>query len=322
MKLLKPFTMLYLLLWLSGCSAQSKNGFDLTGALVPADHILSGGPVKDGIPAIDNPTFIEPSQADYLKESSPVLGMTYHGEARAYPINILNWHEIVNDRFGDEPVVITFCPLCGSGMAFSARIDGEPHTFGVSGLLYNSDVLLYDRQTESLWSQLMTQAVSGPHKGKQLHPLPVLHTTWQDWLSRHPDTRVLSTDTGYRRAYRHSPYQAYLDSPRLMFPVVTAVSKRYHPKEAVLGVEIKGVYKAYPFIELEQSPSKFSDSVGGHEIIIRYDSEHRIAEAFDASGKPLPAVRTFWFAWYSFHLDTAVYVAPKKSSALILRSSR
>ncbi len=126
--------------WMAGCSAQSKNGFDLQESLVPVDHILSGGPAKDGIPAIDDPHFVAADQAGFLHPDSPVLGLTYKGLTKAYPINILNWHEIVNDSFNGEPVVITFCPLCGSGMAFSATIDGKAHTFGVSGLLYNVSV--------------------------------------------------------------------------------------------------------------------------------------------------------------------------------------
>jgi hypothetical protein len=117
-------------------------------------------------------------------------------------------------------------------MAFSATLEGKPHTFGVSGLLYNSDVLLYDRQTESLWSQLMSQAITGPYIGMCLNPLPVLHTTWQDWRDCHPDTLVLSTDTGFRRNYEHSPYETYLKIPQIMFPV-TATSRRYHPKGEV-----------------------------------------------------------------------------------------
>ncbi|MCL7419747.1 MAG: DUF3179 domain-containing protein [Methylobacter sp.] len=239
-------SMIWLLaFWMTGCSAQSKNGFDLEGALVPADHILSGGPAKGGIPAIDNPRFVKAGKASFLKSDDPVLGLNYKGLARAYPINILNWHEIVNDRFGAEPVVITFCPLCGSGMAFSADIDGKAYTFGVSGLLYNSDVLLYDRQTQSLWSQLMMQAISGPHKSKPLRSLPVLHTRWEDWRTQHPETLVLSTETGFKRDYRNNPYTDYLEKPQIMFPV-TAVSRRYHPKEEVLGLELEGQFKVYP----------------------------------------------------------------------------
>lgn len=249
-----------LFFWIGTSSAQYKNGCDLEGSLVPVNSILSGGPGKDGIPSIDSPRFVTASKASFLSADSAVLGMKYKGLTKAYPINILNWHEIVNDHFNGEPVVITFCPLCGSGMAFSATIDDKTHIFGVSGLLYNSDVLLYDRQTNSLWSQLMTKAISGPHKGRRLNSLPVTYTTWQDWKTRHPKTLVLSTKTGFGRDYTKSPYASYLKSPQIMFPVTT-VSRRYHPKEEVLGVEIGSQFKVYPFIELEKSPAKFSETV-------------------------------------------------------------
>ena len=304
------FIILLFNLWATVGLAQDKNGFNLENSLVPVNQILRGGPAKDGIPAIDNPRFVVTDNVDFLRLDSPILGLEYKGIVKAYPINILNWHEIVNDQFNDDPVVITFCPLCGSGMAFLATIENKVHTFGVSGLLYNSDVLLYDRQTQSLWLQLMTQAISGPHKGKRLLSLPVFHTTWQDWKTRHPDTLVLSTDTGYSRNYSKSPYADYLESPQTLFPL-SAVSRRYHPKEDVLGFEIKGQFKVYPFIELEKSPAEFTEHVNGQSITIRYDSKYRSAAVFNQQEKQLPSVRTFWFAWYAFHPDTDVYVAPK-----------
>ncbi|MGR8942354.1 MAG: DUF3179 domain-containing protein [Gammaproteobacteria bacterium] len=304
------FIALLLNVWITGCSAQIKNGFDLRESLVPSGHILRGGPAKNGIPAIDEPRFVAADQARFLRADDSVLGIDYRGISKAYPVNILNWHEIVNDRFNGAPVVITFCPLCGSGMAYSAVIDGKPHSFGVSGLLYNSDVLLYDRQTESLWSQLMSQAISGPHKGKRLDSLPLRHTTWQDWRTRHPGTLVLSTDTGFKRDYRYSPYARYIESPQIMFPV-TAVSKRFHPKEEVLGLEIGGQFKAYLFIELEKSADSFTETLGGQSITLRYDRRHRSAAAYDEQGKLLPGVWTFWFAWYAFHPKTEVFTAAK-----------
>ena len=310
MKIFKFIILLLTLYFYSTLSvAQSKNGFDLHGSLIPVDQILSGGPAKDGIPSIDKPMFVLADKAGFLQDDSPVLGISYQGITKAYPINILNWHEIVNDQFNKEPIVITFCPLCGSGMAFFSTINGKTHTFGVSGLLYNSDVLLYDRQTQSLWSQLMTQAISGPHKGKRLVSLPVQHTTWLDWKTRYPDTRVLSIDTGFSRNYSISPYAKYLDSPQTMFPL-SAVSRRYHPKEEVFGIEIDGQFKVYPFEELEKSPAEFTETVNGLPIIIRYDSISRSATIYELNGKQLPGVRTFWFAWYAFHPETEVYVAP------------
>ncbi len=294
--------------WIAGCSAEIKNGFDLTGALVPVDQVLSGGPAKDGIPAIDAPRFVSAGQATFMNDAMPVLGVTFNGQSKAYPVNILNWHEIVNDRFQSEPVVVTFCPLCNSGMAFSALIDGKPHTFGVSGLLYNSDVLMFDRQTESLWSQLQNQAVSGRYQGRRLKPVPVVHTTWRDWQTRHPDTLVLSTDTGHRRAYDQSPYADYLKSPQIMFPV-NAINRRYHPKEDVLGLELDGHVKVYPFIELTQANGEITDQIGERKVTIRFDAKNRSGAIYDDQGKLLPAVRTFWFAWYAFHPEGEVYQA-------------
>jgi hypothetical protein len=295
---------------ISGCFAQNKNGFDLEGALIPEDQVLSGGPAKDGIPAIDNPHFVLAEKVDFLRAESSVLGLEYKGIVKAYPINILNWHEIVNDQFNNEPVVITFCPLCGSGMAFLASIENKAHTFGVSGLLYNSDVLLYDRQTQSLWSQLMSQAISGQHKGRRLVSLPVLHTSWQDWKTRHPDTLVLSIKTGFNRDYNDSPYADYLNSPRTLFPL-SAVSRLYHPKEEVLGIEVGGKFKVYPFIELEKSPASFTEKVNNQMITLSYDRKYRTAAVFSKQGKRLSSVRTFWFAWYAFHPESEVYAATK-----------
>jgi hypothetical protein len=285
-----------------------KNGFDLTGVLVPESKILSGGPPRDGIPAIDTPRFVAAAAASFLKENERVLGIRRHGISKAYPIAILNWHEIVNDEFAGEPVAVTYCPLCGTGIAYRARAGDETLTFGVSGLLYNSDMLLYDRKTRSLWSQIMRQAVSGPMKGTKLEAIPIDHTRWSDWRQRHPDTLVLSTETGYQRDYSRSPYLDYESSRKLWFPV-PAQDDRYHPKEQVLGVEVDGSFKAYPFVELEKSAGDVHDTLSGREIIVTYDRRNRAATAAFVDGDRLPAVTAFWFAWYAFHPDTGVYRA-------------
>ena len=239
--------------------AGSQNGFDLSSSSIDESEIFQGGPPRDGIPSIDKPNFIAAIKAD-LSATDRVLGIEVNGEFRAYPIRILNWHEIVNDEFNDEKIVVTFCPLCGTGMVYSATIDDQPRTFGVSGLLYNSDVLLYDRETQSLWSQILSTAISGPSKGKKLTPLSVSHTSWKDWKDTHPQTDVLSTNTGFQRDYQRSPYGDYNESRTLYFPV-SANSKRYHPKERVLGITVNGKHKAYPFTELAQAGgSQVSDT--------------------------------------------------------------
>ncbi len=161
--------------------AQSKNGFNLSGAFIPEEDIHPGGLPRDGIPAIDEPYFIDALAAEFLKPSDRVLGIVRNGIAHAYPVAILNWHEVVNDNFSKEKIVVTYCPLCGTGIAYQASVGGEALTFGVSGLLYNSDMLLYDRQTQSLWSQMLMQAISGPRKGKRLQIIPLEHTSWADW---------------------------------------------------------------------------------------------------------------------------------------------
>ena len=179
-------------------ASDETNGFDVSDALIPITEIRHGGPGRDGIPAIDKPMFIAADKAKFLSPTDRILGLHYANRTRAYPIRIMNWHEIVNDRIGGDAVLITYCPLCGTGMAFRIPDGG---TFGVSGLLYNSDMLLYDRASESLWSQLMGRAVTGPMKGERLQLIPLEHTTWSDWRTRHSDTLVLSRDTG------HSPFQ-------------------------------------------------------------------------------------------------------------------
>jgi hypothetical protein len=287
--------------------AQRRNGFDLAGALVAVDAIEAGGPPRDGIPAIDRPRFVPAAQAR-LADADRVLGLALGGVARAYPVRILNWHEVVNDRLGGLPVAVTYCPLCGTGMAFDARVGARESSFGVSGLLYNSDVLLYDRATESLWSQILSKAVTGPMKGTALTPLPLTHTSFAAWRARHPATEVLSTDTGFERDYARDPYDGYERVQRLMFDVQHR-DGRLPLKEWVLGVRLGGEAKAYPFSVLERrvdANGRLADRIGAQDVQIRFDRTHRSAEAFDAQGRPLPALMAFWFAWVAFHPKTQV----------------
>ena len=302
--------LLLLILLVYPLYGQSMKGFDLNNAKIPVAEILDGGPPKDGIPAINRPEFIKASAAK-LPDDARVLGVYVNGIAKAYPINIMNYHEIVNDRFGDRPVVVTYCPLCGSGLAFDAQVKGEALQFGVSGLLYNSDVLLYDRQKESLWSQLMMEAVSGPMAGTALKMLPTQNTSWGQWKEEHPATLLLSQNTGFQRDYSHNPYPGYAVSPEVYFPL-SKQDDRFHPKETVVGVEVNGKFKAYPFTELEKLKGKeLKDIFNGQELLIRYDAKSKSARIFSKGGEELPAVTTFWFAWYAFHPETVVYQGSK-----------
>ena len=310
-RLVSTRVLMLLGLWLAWPSfAQSLNGFDLKGSLVPPSAIERGGPPRDGIPAIDRPRFVSAAQSG-LGDKDRVLGITRSGVIRAYPVRILNWHEVVNDRLGSEFIAITYCPLCGTGVAFSARVAGKDAAFGVSGLLYNSDVLLYDRTTESLWSQLLGQAISGPLKGQMLEPVPLTHTTWADWRRRHPSTEVLSSQTGFSRDYATDPYAGYDRIATLMFDVQHK-DDRLPLKEWVLGLKLGGETRAYPFSVLARrvdAQGRLRDNLGGQPVEIRFDREHQSAEAFDAAGRPLPGVMAFWFAWVAFNPKTTVLAA-------------
>lgn len=288
-------------------AAPIKNGFDLANSTIPVSKILSGGPPRDGIPSIDKPIFIKAQRAIFLKPEDRILGITVKGESRAYPIKILNWHEIVNDIVRGEPIVVTFCPLCGSGMVYSANITGKTHQFGVSGLLYNSDVLLYDRQTNSLWSQILSKAISGKQVNKTLINIPTSHTSWAEWKKKHPDTKVLSTKTGFNRNYNRTPYGGYTKNGTIYFPLEFK-SKKYHPKERVLGISINGKHKVYPFSELAKiKRTSLTDTFAGKKLQIEFDSSNRDGVIKDSSGKIIPSVNTFWFAWYAFHPKAIVY---------------
>lgn len=288
---------------------QVKNGFDLSDSLIDASSIRSGGPPRDGIPSIDEPKFLAAEDADFLDPNDRVIGVHRNGIAKAYPIRILDWHEVVNDEFSGAATLVTYCPLCRTGMVFDVENDEVEFTFGVSGLLYNSDVLLYDRQTSSLWSQIMSQAVTGPMKNVTLDLLPSRHTTWADWREIHPDTLVLSTDTGYRRQYDTSPYLDYERSSRLMFNVENR-NRAYDNKNLVLGLSIGDQHRAYPFEELRaRGADRFGDEFVGQELTVVWSEAANSAHVLNEAGVELPTVLAYWFAWYAFHPETEIFRA-------------
>jgi len=300
---------------ISGCSSdaavQKKNGFDVSNALVPVEQILSGGPQKDGIPALTLPETLPAGQVTYLDDQDRVLGLVVEGKARAYPIRLLNWHEIVNDQIAGRRLLVTYCPLCGSGVAFKPQLGGVDLEFGVSGLLYNSDMLLYDRQTGSLWSQIGGQAISGVYKGKQLTREALIHTTWGDWRTHYPQTEVLSLNTGYQRDYSSDPYGNYRNSFSLYFDISDYPPKQYHPKEQVLGVEVAGVFKAYPFVELDKlAENQVFDELNGQDLVIYWDTKNRSASVKSLEDGVVQSMIAYWFAWYTFHPQTEIYTAP------------
>ncbi len=200
---------------------------------IPLDKIKGGGPPKDGIPSIDDPIFANVQDSHFMSDFDTVIGLKINGEAKAYPLFILVWHEIVNDKVGGTPVSVTYCPLCYTNQVFERVIDGQEVEFGTSGKLYNSNLLMYDRLTDSYWSQALGTAVKGELTGYQLNLVPFDVITWGDWKKLHPDTLVLTTDTGHIRSYATDPYGNYYTEPRIMFPVENN-DDRLHPKEISL----------------------------------------------------------------------------------------
>lgn len=289
-----------------GLAANQYNGFDVSNSLVPKNEILSGGPPRDGIPAILKPKFESAGKASgWLKDSDLVAGIDDGKVQKAYPLRILVWHEAVNDSSNGKPVLISYCPLCGSTLVFSRDIDGRTLSFGISGLLYQSDVLFYDHQTESLWSQLEMKAVSGSMAGTKFDVLPSTLATWGEWKEKHPQTLVLSRDTGFSRDYANEPYSGYESSPSIMFPVRHKSSK-FHPKEKVLVVLSGDEVKAYPFSELEKTDTPLRDELGGQDIVIKYEDGSYVG-AYDKADRPVDSFVTYWFAWYTFRPDTPVF---------------
>lgn len=288
-------------------SWQLRNGFTLDNLLIPETEIKGGGPPRDGIPAIDNPKFTSLEEATYMSDSDTVFSVERGGETKAYPLRILVWHEIVNDVIGGEAVAVTYCPLCGTCMAFSREIDGKTIDLGVSGLLYNSDVLMYDRQTESLWSQLKMQAVSGKYSGESLTWLPGQQMDWASWKKKYPEGKVLSRETGAIRDYNNMPYKSYFESDDIIFPVNFS-RKELRRKDWVIGVIIEGVPKAYPLKTLEKLPDgRIEDQVAGKQITLEYDAGSRHAQAYTEKNDPLPHVMVYWFAWQAFYPETELY---------------
>ena len=213
---------------------------DGTKHIVDPNEIQGGGPPKDGIPSIDNPKYVTVAEADeWIQDNELVLALEYNGVKRVYPLQILVWHEIVNDEIGGDSVLITYCPLCGSGIAYKPVIEGESVEFGTSGKLWNSNLVMYDRKTDTYWSQIDGVAILGPLTGIQLEPVSIDTVAWRDWKAVHPDSEVLSQDTGYFRSYGTDPYGNYYENSNVFFPVSNQ-DNSVHPKTVVFGVEIDG----------------------------------------------------------------------------------
>lgn len=306
------------------------------------EEIVWGGvPALDGIPSLDNPELIDAAEAGYMKPGDLVFGVSINGDARAYPLRIMGWHEMFNDVVGGQPVALAYCTLCGSGILYDTRVEGqaEPFVFGSSGLLYRSNKLMYDQQTHSLWNQFTGEPVTGElaHSGIRLKTLPVAITTWQDWQAANPQTRVLSLDTGHRRDYGSGVvYNDYFASPDLMFPALVRPGEAPRAKDYVFGMRTAGVSRAWPLSAFADMPV-INDRFGEQDVVLIGDPKGRTVRAYarqaqafasDPAGlsdgqfiwqvteaalegpggqklERLPGHIAYWFAWDGYLGDAA-----------------
>jgi hypothetical protein len=237
--------------------------------LIPQNEVRDGGPGKDGIPALHAPPRVRigDSENHYLEDEDLVLGYYYGGEVVAYPHAILDWHEIINDKVGGQAIAVTYCPLTGTGIGWGSILEGEETTFGVSGLLYNSNLIPYDRKSGSNWSQIRMECVNGSLIGVDAVILPLVEMPWKTWKRLYPESLVISTSTGHSRSYGSYPYGSYKTSNSLIFPVSHS-DDRLHPKERVLAVIQGGSAKVYRFEHLGMGLSVIQDEFQGTSLLI------------------------------------------------------
>jgi hypothetical protein len=278
--------------------------------IISLEEIKEGGPPKDGIPSIDDPKFVSINQAnEFLDDAEPGIALSLQGENRFYPYQIMVWHEIVNDKINGQPILVTYCPLCLSGIVFDPLVAGERVAFGTSGKLWQSNLLMYDRKTESLYSQILGEAVVGEMTGNKLKVLPSDQIRYGDWKRINPTGQVLSRETGFVRSYGQDPYGNYYTTPGSIFKV-RASDDRLADKDFVLGVVIEGQAKAY-YPPAIKAKGEIEDNFAGKTIIAKYESDIDAVRLFekDGSGKltRINPFGNFWFSWVAAHPDTDLY---------------
>jgi hypothetical protein len=282
-------------------------GFEVTKPLVDREKILPGGPGRDGIPALDAPSFAGIDAADAIAPETPVVGVAIGGDARAYLVPVLEYHQVVNDEVGGVAIAVTFDPLTGVARVFERNAAGRKLRFGVSGLLYNSGFLLYDRETQSLWSQFQGRAIAGPLAGTQLRSLRVRQEEFATWRKREAKTRILIPPDPERIDYNQTPYASYIEQDGSLFPI-EARDRRFHAKELTLGVSAGGKQRAYLASLLTRNGGRAEDSFEGRKIAVSYESDRGVFEW--QAPDDVEMTEGYWFAWKAFHPETSIWKDP------------
>jgi hypothetical protein len=293
-----------------------------TKYIVDPNKIKGGGPGKGaigktgisatGIPALaeKNIKFVSVAEADeWIQDNELVLALIYKNVKRVYPLQILVWHEIANDVVAGDNLIITYCPLCGSGIAYKPviEVNGEKKVsrFGTSGKLYQSNLIMYDEETNTYWQQIDGKAIYGELTGQELEEVSIDTVVWKDWKTVHPDSEVLSQDTGINRNYGKDPYGSYYEDSFLIFPVENE-NNIIHPKTIIFGIEVDGQYKAYKEEDLVVLGT-IEDVVNNVSIKLERDNVGIVSVTNIESGEEIIKERDMWFAWYAFHPETSLY---------------
>lgn len=263
-----------------GMPGEGDGNTDDNGWLIPFAEVRDGGPGKDGIPAIDKPKFINAGEANYLNDNDLVLGFADGNDVRAYPHKILDWHEIINDDTPNHSLAVIYCPLTGTGIGWDRELKGVQTTYGVSGLLYNSNIIPYDRTTDSNWSQLLLKSVNGELKGTKPAVYNLVETTWKTWKEMYPAAKVISTSTGYNRKYGNYPYGNYKTNTNLLFPVKNK-DNRLHEKERVLAVIENEKAIAFRFSSLEANNNLILKTFNEKKLVITGSKNANLMVAFN-----------------------------------------
>ncbi|MCH8332077.1 MAG: DUF3179 domain-containing protein [Bacteroidetes bacterium] len=250
--------------------------------LIPKEDVQEGGPGKDGIPALKNPDFTTTAGATYLGDNDLVLGYKVGNEIRAYPHPILDWHEIINDDVDGKKIAITYCPLTGSGIGWKRRVGGVTTTFGVSGLLYNSNLIPFDRKSGSNWSQMKQQCVNGEFLGDKPITYHLVETSWKTWKEMYPQTKVISEQTGFNRDYTVYPYGDYRTDNNYTLFTVSREDLRLPGKERILGVIIGEKVKAYSIESFNSNVLVINDAFQSTDLVVIGNKQKNFLVAFES----------------------------------------
>jgi len=303
-----PFLLLPCLLALAGASGaeDSLEGFAIGNLSVDRSLLVSGGPGRDGIKVVDAPEFSHIGEATWVGRDTEVIGVELDGQARAYPVRMLEYHQIVNDELAGVPIAVTYDPLSGTPATFRRKLGDRTLHFAVSGLLYNHNFVLFDRETESLWSQFLGRAIAGPLVGTKLERLVTRQETTGVWIARHVDSLFMRPPFPEKVFYQLSPYASYWVEDATLYPVA-AKDETYHAKELVLGVEVGDVTRAYLGSILTREGGRVDEKIDGKRVRVAYDTETGTFQ-YDVD-EGVRVTEAYWLAWKAFHPKTEIWHA-------------